>query len=146
MSRGRQNRIEIVQNRFVSSDAVQHLVSDVLGCACPPEVFESIIVGRPAIFKEWRLPGTLQILVGWRLLVSVVNVTELQNPLKDSIEMLREGRAVRDAYALNRFRLALVGDLDESVVRRLEETIEAMDERIHVHNLPFESLGQQRQA
>jgi hypothetical protein len=120
---------------------VHHLVRDTLGCECPEEVFDSIIVGKPTIFRQWSLPASVQVLVGWRLLITLVRVTELEDPIDDSIEILRNGRTLRDAKGLNRFRLVLVGNIGETLMQRLHNAARAIDDRVHIHNVTQEALG-----
>jgi hypothetical protein len=120
---------------------VHHLVRDTLECECPEEVLDSIIVGKPTIFRQWSLPASVQILVGWRLLVTLVRVTELEDPVDDSIKILRNGRTLRDAKGLNRFRLVLVGNIGETSMQLIQNAARAIDDRVHVHNVTLEDLG-----
>ncbi len=129
-----------LQDAFLSVTAVRHLVREVLGCGCPDEVFDNIVVGRPTIYKEWNGPTAMQLLVGWRLLVAIVRREDLDDPLLDSIGILREGKKLRDTNHFNRFRLVLLGDVEESLLGDLEEEALKMDDRMHVHKVSAQEI------
>jgi DNA-binding transcriptional LysR family regulator len=113
--------------------SVRRLVRDTLGCQCPDEVFDDVVVGRPSVFADAGASSTVQLLVGRRLLVSLVELERLQDVRADAERLLREGREVRDAHGLNRFRLVLVGRCEAALVEALATTAASLDERLHVH-------------
>ncbi len=125
---------------FLSTRTVHILVRDILGCGCPDDVFENIQVGRPRLFKDWKGPVSLQILVGWRLLVSLVDAGTLNHITEDCQALLEEGRMFRDKRGLNRFRLVLVGHVESHVVHQLEDLAARVDEKVHVHVVPLEAM------
>lgn len=85
--------------------SLEHFVRGTLGCGCPDEVFEQVVVSRlPAVAGR---PPLVQLLVGSRLLIHVVAPPE-GAAAGDWIEQLAaDGRAARDSHGYNRFRLVV---------------------------------------
>jgi hypothetical protein len=108
------------------------LVRDILGCTCPPEIFDCYRV-------ESIASGTIpmaQMIMGERLLVRIVDAARLKDPLKEASEFLREGRAERDRRKLNRFRLVIIGSFSYEDADALANLPGPMDPKIHCHILP----------
>ena len=118
---------------FLNLDAIRQLIREELGCDCPEEVFDQIVVGYPSIFGSPNIPSSVQVLVGHRLLVSVVPVEHLQDVAKDARDLLSDCRGIRDENGLNRYRLVLVGHVSEEVLGELQKEASDMDDRMHVH-------------
>ena len=125
---------------FLRLDAVRHLVRDLLGCECPEEVFDDILVAFPASLgprgkhgARSVVPGSVKLVVGGRLLVVLVPVAGRGDIAKEARALLVRGRATRDQCGLNRFRLVLVGVVPADVLRRLQAAAARVDERTHVH-------------
>ena len=108
------------------------LVRDTLGCTCPREIFDHYEVGS---HFSVNIP-MVQLIMGERLLVRIVDADRLNEPEKTAMELLIEGRAERDMLRLNRFRLVIVGTLPPSQIQVLKGLPEAMDPKVHLHILP----------
>jgi hypothetical protein len=127
--------------RFVHGDAVRHLVRDLLGCGCPEEVFDDVLVAFPARLEHASLPGSAKIVVGGRLVVLLIAADTLLDLEQDARVILERSRAMRDACGLNRVRLVLVGAVPARSATRLQAAARRLDARTHVHVLPAESLA-----
>jgi len=123
-----------VPAHFLHWDHLVRFVRQTLGCTCPDEVFDDVRVGCPSLLTEIAPAGSVEILVGRRLLVTVVPTAGLADPAGQGRQMLERGREVRDAQGLNRYRLVLVGPLDAGARAALEAQV--LDERTHLHLLP----------
>ena len=108
------------------------LVRDILGCTCPPEIFDCY---RVESFASGTIPMA-QLIMGERLLVRIVDAARLKNPLKEASEFLREGRAERDRRKLNRFRLVIIGRFSSEDADALVNLPGSMGPKIHCHILP----------
>ncbi len=126
---------------FLDLELVRRLVREGLGCECPDAVFDDVVIGRPAVFPETAPRATVELLVGRRLLVSLVEVDHLLNLRADAELLLQRGRQARDAHGLNRFRLVLVGRCAASVIEGLAAHARAIDDRVHVHAVELETLA-----
>jgi hypothetical protein len=115
--------------------AVEHFVRDVLGCRCPDEVFERIeMPGAPGEIAG--LPLQLRLEVGGRLLVCAVREGDVGRAAASLGAVFREGRALRDAQGLNRFRLVVLAGRPEEARGPLEAAFAALrldDARLHLH-------------
>jgi len=118
---------------FVNLDAVRQLVRVELGCTCPEEVFDEVVIGFPSLFDSPIVPSSVQILVGRRLILSLVPVHALKDVAADSKSLLLEGKRLRDRQGLNRYRLVLVGRVSKQVLMKLQKEAQNIDDRIHVH-------------
>ncbi|UCD88280.1 MAG: hypothetical protein JSV01_11265 [Desulfobacterales bacterium] len=133
MSKSLHFQLDNLAEVFINFDAVRQLVREELGCACPDGIFEEVTVGCPSIFGSPNVPSSVQILVGHRLLVSLVPVRDLKNVAEEAKHLLLNGRDIRDRHALNRYRLVLVGRVSKSVLTELEKEAANLDDRMHVH-------------
>lgn len=118
---------------LIDLDAIKTFVRNQLGCQCTEEVFQQIIVGAPTIFPEDNPGWDLQMLIGFRLLISLVPVSKLRNLPEDITKMLQAGKDMRDRHGLNRFRLVLLGQLDKALSESLAAKAQQLDEKIHLH-------------
>jgi hypothetical protein len=118
---------------FLNLDAVRQLIREELGCDCPEEIFDEVVVGYPSIFGSPNISSSVQVLVGHRLLVSLVPVRDLQDVAEDGKQFLVEGKDIRDGNGLNRYRLVLVGRVSKDVMDELHKEASDMDDRMHVH-------------
>jgi hypothetical protein len=118
---------------FMNLDAVRQLVREELGCACPEGIFDEVVVGSPSIFGSPNIRSSVQVLVGRRLLVSLVPVHDLKDVAKDATNLLFEGKDIRDRHGLNRYRLVLVGRVSKEVIGELQKEASGIDDRMHVH-------------
>lgn len=103
-----------------------------LGCACPDEVFDEIRVIDEVV------PGVpLIIEVGRRLSVGFVS----SGSHGDWLELLERGRALRDARGLNRFRLVVVGDVNQAGLEVTSgRALLEIDDRVHLHGMDVRTL------
>ncbi len=118
---------------FLNLDSIRRLIRKELGCDCPEEIFDEVVVGYPSIFGSPNIPSSVQVLVGHRLLVSLVPVRDLQDVAKDGKQLLLDGKGIRDENGLNRYRLVLVGRVSKDVMDELHKEASDMDDRMHVH-------------
>jgi hypothetical protein len=125
---------------FLSKSAIQALIRDLLQCGCPETVFADVRIGVPALFDTHTVDGGLEILVGRRLLVTLVPLAALADPAEATSTILRAGRVVRDTHGLNRFRLVIVGSPGPAVRRRCDELAASLEDRVHLHLLEERDL------
>jgi hypothetical protein len=117
---------------FINLEAIKTLVRKELGCQCDENVFKQIVIGVPAIFPEDNAGWDLQIMIGFRLLISLVMAQKLR--FHDDIsKMLQLGKDMRDRHGLNRFRLVFLGHIDEELYESWQKKAQQLDERIHLH-------------
>ena len=64
-----------LEDCLLRRDAVRHLVRDLLGCGCPEDVFDDVLVAFPASLgprgkhgARSVVPGSVKLVVGGRLL------------------------------------------------------------------------------
>lgn len=120
---------------FLNLSAVRSLVRQSLGCGCPESVFDHVVVGCPAVFEAVSdETAEVQLLVGKRLLISIVDLNGVR-PADSVLERaFRKGKDLRDGYGLNRFRLVLVGEPIEYPVEDWQKRF-CQDDRLHLHVL-----------
>jgi hypothetical protein len=110
----------------MSGTQLQRFIRDTLGCGCPDSVLEAIapLEGPDALAG---IPVRLALDVGGRLLVLVVSAQTIDGVALPAA--LGEGRELRDARGMNRFRLVLEGEVAPGLI----EALSMPDERVHVH-------------
>ena len=115
---------------------IEQFAKQVLGCACPDEVFEHIeyreVVGDIALRK---------ITIGDRLLIYLADFDGVPSPERLVETTLRDGIAERNARGLNRFRLVLL----TADPRPSDDAWQAMlqaspdwDDKVHLHMVDVE--------
>lgn len=124
---------ENLAETFMNLEAIRLLIRKGLGCDCPEEVFDEIVVGYPSVFGSLNMRSSVQVLVGHRLLVSLIPVRDLQDAAKDGKQLLLDGKRIRDRNGLNRYRLVFVGHVPQNVMDQLRNQAASMDDRMHVH-------------
>lgn len=120
---------------FLNLSAVRTLVRQSLGCGCPESVFDYVVVGYPAVFESVAdEKAEIQLLVGKRLLISIIDLKVGYH--KDLLieQALRKGQDLRDRYSLNRFRLVLIGEPGEYPLEDWQKRF-CQDDRMHLHVL-----------
>ena len=120
---------------FINLDAVRALVRDVVGCGCQDEVFDDVMIGFPSAHVATPPLPALEMVIGRRLLVTLVPTEALGDLAQEARALLARGRAIRDREGLNRCRLVLVGAVPGGVLEQLQVEASRMDDRTHVHNL-----------
>lgn len=115
--------------------AIRHFVVEDLGCQCPDEVFEKIVLER----DRPPISGVAldhRINIGDRLLVYLVDGQQLRQPALQLAALVAAGLQDRDQHRFNRFRLVVVTTeavRDERMLRPLFEQLGGRDERTHLH-------------
>ena len=117
--------------RLADRSATAFLVRDMLGCACPQEVFDHYLV-RGVSCRE--IPA-VQVIMGQRLLIRIVNADHMVMPVKQAMELLEQGIEERNRRKLNRFRLLLIGSFSPDRIKDLEKLPERLGPRVHLHVL-----------
>ena len=120
---------------LINLDAIKAFVRNQLGCQCKEKVFEQIVIGVPSIFPEANPGWDLQMLIGFRLLVSLVSVQKVSALNDDITNLLQAGKELRDKHGLNRFRLVLLGLLEPKLRESFQKKTQQFDDRIHLHTL-----------
>ena len=121
--------------------SVEHFVRGTLGCGCPDEVFQHLVVSRlPPIAGR---PPIVQLQVGSRLLIHVAAPPDGATA-SDWIEQLAaNGRAARVRHGYNRFRLVIASPAPLASVREIEERFARVivgDEKAHLHFVSRDQL------
>ncbi len=118
---------------FINLDAIRTFVRKDLGCQCEDKVFDQTVIGVPSIFSEDNPGWDMQIMIGFRLLISLASQQTRRLVHDDIRKMLQSGKELRDKHGLNRFRLVLLGRFDKELYEYWQEKSHELDERIHVH-------------
>ena len=113
------------------------LVRDILGCTCPEEVFNHYQVH----YCTAGFGPFVQMIMGERLLVRLVNTSRLHSLEEEVPGMLSEGLAEREKRGLHRFRLVLVGNTLPETGSILMKLPEELGPRVHLHMIEPESIG-----
>ncbi|HDZ24620.1 MAG TPA: hypothetical protein ENH70_08805 [Desulfobacteraceae bacterium] len=117
--------------RLSDVSEVIRLVRGDLGCACPLSVFEHYQVA----YRE-EDPGPLvQVIVGDRLLLWIVDGTDIPLSASTLSPIITKGCKERDRRGLNRFRLVLEGMHSHPETLILEQIMAPYDSRTHIHFL-----------
>ena len=121
--------------------SIEHFVRTTLGCKCPDEVFESIVL-EPAPTSRDALPHT-RLVIGNRLLICIHETQPAKTTTAAVSNLAQQGLAERDAKHYNRFRLVLASThptqlLDDA--RASFASVAGDDPRAHLHVLATEQL------
>ena len=111
---------------------IKQFVRDVLGCGCPDDVFEQIIVSEQSDLVP--VANTVYE-IGGRLLVMLVHPCDWQASKVSLEQLVIAGRRHRDRHGFNRFRLVVASD-DTELIKQLPVMFEALtniDEKMHLH-------------
>lgn len=122
-------------------DGIEHFVRDTLGCGCPDEVFQHLVVSPlPPVAAR---PPIVQLLVGSRLLIHVV-APPGGAAAGDWVEQLAaHGRAARDRHGYNRFRLVITSPAPLASGREIEQRFARAivgDPKAHLHFVGSDQL------
>jgi hypothetical protein len=120
---------------------IKHFVRSTLGCGCPDEVFQDLVIERqPAVAGR---PAIVQLLVGSRLLIHVVAPPESAAVNGWIEQLVSNGRAARDRHGYNRFRLVVAARLPTASERQLLDGFARAivgDEKAHLHFVGSDQL------
>ena len=128
--------------KTITDNAIERFVRQELGCQCPAAVFSRIgVEDVPEEFGVW--PQGRLISVGERLLILVVRSDDPDILHRMLGNLLLEGRRLREARGFNRFRLVITTtcvDVMDPSLRKEFESLDGMDERLHLHVISPEQL------
>ena len=116
------------------TDEITRFVRGTLGCQCPDEVFQSIVIGEERTADHGE-PFT-RLLIGDRLLIYIVP-TSATAAVPDTLAALaRRGRVERDAKGYNRFRLVIASRdaaAQSTAARAVFDAALGHDDKAHLH-------------
>lgn len=122
-------------------DTIERFVRGTLGCGCPDEVFEHLVISRiPAIAGR---PPIVQLQVGSRLLIHVVAPPDGAAANGWIEQLAANGRAARDRHGYNRFRLVIASPAPPKAAREIQDRFARAivgDEKAHLHFVGCEQL------
>ena len=122
--------------------AVKRFVQEVLGCTCPDEVFLSINVEKnPLDFAE--ISKGVLITIGDKLLVYLISTNDGELLASKLEQVFNRARETRDKVGFNRFRLVVSSSREQStgdILIQKFESLENLDERLHLHVIEPEQL------
>jgi hypothetical protein len=120
---------------------VEGFVRDTLGCSCPDEVFEQIVVCPVSPVPGLPIDGSLEI--GGRLLI-YVSIIKGVHVITESLEQIvREGKHARDSRGFNRFRFVVVAaqvEASKAVFLPLFNSLPFVDDKVHLHIITDEGI------
>jgi hypothetical protein len=124
-----------VYNNQVNYDKeiIKTFVKQILGCACPEEVFEYIDCKSNIQLNDIVLSNKINI--GNRLLIYLIEIIN-PGPIKNILPLLLSaGIKERDGLGFNRFRLVLVSDKVDEIKEVAESLFKTTnkDEKVHLH-------------
>jgi hypothetical protein len=116
-------------------ERVRRFTRETLRCTCPDRTFEHVERKGPGV-PEARRCDLTRLIIGRRLLVSVL-VTDDPALLRARLApLLEEGMRGRDDRSLNRFRAVVATDAPDLIgplARRIAAETLGDDERAHLH-------------
>ena len=121
----------------IHTNEITRFVRGTLGCQCPDEVFQSIVIGQERTADHGE--PFMRLLVGDRLLIYIVP-TSATAAVPDTLAALaRQGRVERDAKGYNRFRLVVASHdpaAQAAAARAIFEQAVGHDDKAHLHLVP----------
>jgi hypothetical protein len=121
--------------------SIEHFVRNTLGCGCPDEVFEHVVISRlPAIAGR---PPIVQLRLGSRLLIHLVTPPDGATANGWIEQLAANGRATRDRHGYNRFRLVIASPAALAGVREIQERFARAavgDAKAHLHVIGNDQL------
>ena len=112
---------------------IERFVREVLGCTCPPAVFDRIETD-PSPCREFP-QGVRRIAIGGRLLIYIADREQAESPSAME-KLVRCGLTERDGLGMNRFRLVIATDGSDRTADRIKllfEQTPGIDDRAHLH-------------
>ena len=109
---------------------IERFVRDALGCACPDEVFLSIVSQAADSGQAAKIE------IGGRLLIYLIDTDRAPWRIDEVGVTLQRGVAERNRRGFNRFRLVLVASLPERLRATAEQAFGRSphrDDRVHLH-------------
>lgn len=121
--------------------SIEHFVRSTLGCGCPDEVFQHLVVSRlPPIAGR---PPIVQLQVGSRLLIHVVAPPDGATANRWIEQLAANGRTARDRHGYNRFRLVIVSPTTPDSTGEIRELFARAitgDDKAHLHFIGSDQL------
>ena len=122
--------------------AIKGFVQEVLGCKCPNEVFLRINVEKnPTNFADLSQGDLIEI--GGKLLVFLLKTNDGEILTSKLEQIFNRGREACDKGGFNRFRLVVSApgkQPAQDMLTRQFETLEDLDERLHLHVIGTDQL------
>jgi hypothetical protein len=115
---------------------VRKFVRDTLGCSCPEEVFDDLVLAADTL--ENGRAATRTLLVGNRLLVVMLSCRDWDDLSNILPQLVRHYRQTRDGMGYNRIRLVVSCDqpaLLQPAASLCFASLPEVDERMHLHLL-----------
>lgn len=122
---------------------VRRFVRDILGCGCPEEVFDDLVLAEETIADGSTATRTL--LVGNRLLVVLLCCRDWDDLRGILPQLVGHYRQERDERGLNRVRLVVACDqpaLLQPAASLCFAGLPGVDERMHLHILAPADLAE----
>lgn len=120
---------------------IERFVREVLGCTCPPAVFDRIETDAS---PRHDLPQDVRrIAVGGRLLIYLAAREQAESPSAMG-KLVRSGLAERDGRGMNRFRLVIATDEGGHAIDRIRllfERTPGIDDRTHLHLVDRDAIA-----
>ena len=119
---------------MLSHRAIEDFTRDILGCDCPPEVFENIDCQDKTSLGENDL-RSFRINIGNRLLVYIVECLDMAVLVNTIRTLAAQGKKERDSQAFNRFRLVITSHEPDAINDEAQAVFQALspDEKLHLH-------------
>lgn len=127
-----------------NKDAIVDFATKILGCGCPPEVFDDIKLFENHQLCQYTILK-YKIVIGGRLLIYVIENPALEYIEDNLMNVIFMGKAERKTERLNRFRLVLVSDNIDKIRSIAEDYFFSMskdDDKMHLHLISPEDLPQ----
>lgn len=121
--------------------SIEHFVRTTLGCHCPDEVFQSIVIERAPTARD-ALPCT-RLVIGNRLLIYILETPSAEATAAAVSKLTTQGRTERNAKQYNRFRLIIVSAHPTQVLDDASTSFAGVvgnDQRAHLHVLATDQL------
>jgi hypothetical protein len=116
------------------NDAIKDFAVNVLGCACPDEVFSSIKLEKNPMLIGGFEPS-FAIRIGGRLMILGFAGEMIRSRVDSLAAIVAEGIRIRDGEKFNRLRIVAISDDPESdeAIRAGFARIAGLDDRVHMH-------------
>lgn len=124
---------EKIISNLVDVNYLNNFVRNILGCQCPEDVFNDIVIGIPTVYHNKTENIIFQAVIGEKLFFSIVSLDSTQKNESTVRKHLNEGKKLRDINSLNRFRLVLIGEYSKDVKATMIKLLDDFDEKIHIH-------------
>jgi hypothetical protein len=128
-----------------ANNVIREFVQKHLGCACPDEVFNNIVITDGGTHFD---TDTDLYQIGGRLLVAVLMTQDWHQICARLERMVETGKRMRDQHGYNRFRLVIAtGDRDaDNMLQRAFSDCQNTDDKIHLHVIHPRLLPTREQA